>query len=915
MVTLRIVPLLSPVLLVAMACRSVEHDAAVQLRVTDLRCEHLAEPLGIGTVRPLLSWQVQVKSAQRGQGWDAVQVQVVRTPDRPFEGSPLLWDSGWLERASAVSVLYAGEPLAARDSAAWRVRVRGPGGVVSHWSPHERFAVGLLAESDWNGAWIGAGDADGDGREHAPWLRRGFDLPVAPARALLHVASIGYHEVQVNGAKIGDAVLMPSVSDLSERVRAVTYDVTDRLQAGRNALGLWLGPGWSRYPRYGVQAGPLVRAELDVVLPDGTPFRLATGPDWRVRPSHVEAIGGCDFGNYGGERVDAGRDLPGWSAAEFDDRDWLPARLFAPAVGIVPDAVQPNRLIDELRPVAIDEVRPGVWRVDMGRAFTGITEAHLCSAPGTTIRLSFAEREDQDVTYAQQSELVVGPDGEGTFRHRFNYAAARWITITGATAAPRPEDIRGWLVRTGYADAATFQCDDLLLQQIHDTVVWTFQCLSLGGYVVDCAHRERWGYGGDAHATMETALSHFDLAAFYGKWLDDWAAIQDEFGNLPFTCPTYRGGGGPAWSGIVVMLPWEVYRRTGDRRLLERSWPTIERWFAFLDSKTEDGILQLYFDERYTRDVYSFLGDWVPPGGVQAGGAPDELRKFFNNAYRVWVVRTAARIAEALGREVDAEALCARADVLADAVHRRFFDPEQGVYVAARQTYYALPVLAGLGSAAVREDLFRRLVADVEQRRHVDTGIHGTWFLIKLLLERDRADLLQLVASQRDYPGWGHMLEQGATTIWEQWDGVNSRMHSSFLSIGAFFTEGILGIRPLDEAPGYERFVLAPAIGIGGLHRAEGHLRTVRGTISSAWFVDGDRAALTITVPPGTTAEVRIPTSAPLDVQELGVPAAKAQGIADITIPQHAGPDGTGGNRGEFRCEVASGVYHFTFAR
>jgi alpha-L-rhamnosidase len=195
-------------------------------------------------------------------------------------------------------------------------------------------------------------------------------------------------------------------------------------------------------------------------------------------------------------------------------------------------------------------------------------------------------------------------------------------------------------------------------------------------------------------------------------------------------------------------------------------------------------------------------------------------------------------------------------------------------------------------------------VADVEERQHIDTGIHGTWFLVRLLLKHRRADLLHLVASQRDQPSWGHMLAAGATTIWEQWDGINSRMHSSFLSIGAFFIEGILGIRPLDDTPGYTRFELAPAVGVNGLAQASGHLDTVRGRVSCSWNVDHGKAELSIVVPPGTTAVVRIPTSSPLTVRESGVPAANSPGIAAVAV------DG-----GELTCEVVSGVYHFTFLR
>lgn len=906
MTTLRTVGLLVLTMFGALSCGTLETTGASPLRVTELRCQKLREPLAIATAEPELSWRVETTAPeQRGQGWAAFQLQVARMPEALANCVPDRWDSGWVAAAAPVSAVYDGTPLLSRDQACWRVRVRDLDGMTSPWSATARFAVGLLSTSDWTGVWIGAGDADRKGRTKATWLRRGFELSSPPERAVLHVASIGYHEVHVNGNRVGDALLAPSVSDLSERAHATSYEVTDVLRSGANVVGLWLGPGWSRYPRYGVPAGPLVRAELDVTLADRTGMRVATGPDWRARPSHVETIGSWTFGNYGGERVDAGQALPGWSAAELDDSDWEAARVFESALAIVPEMVEPNRAIEELRPAAIEERKPGVWRVDMGRAFTGVVEARLRGAPGAVIRLAFAEREGQEATYAQRSELVVGPDGTGTFRHRFNYVAARWITIEGASEAPRADDVRAFLVRSGYERASAFACADPLLQRIHDTVLWTFECLSLGGYVVDCAHRERWGYGGDAHATMETALSHYALGAFYSDWLDDWAAIQNEFGNLPFTCPTYRGGGGPAWSGIVVMLPWEVYRRTGDRLLLERSWPTIERWLAFLETQTTDGVLQFYFDERYTRDVYSFLGDWVPPGGAQAGGMPDEKRKFFNNAYRVWVVRTAAHIADCIGRSADAERLRRRAEELARAVHERFFDRGRGVYVEARQTYYALPVLAGVGPPDVRDDLFRRLVADVEERQHVDTGIHGTWFLVKLLLERRRADLLWLVASQRDEPSWGHMLDVGATTIWEQWDGINSRMHSSFLSIGAFYIEGILGIRPLDDTPGYARFEIAPAVGVGGMQHASGYLDTVRGRITCAWRIEGQNAELSIVVPPGTTAVVRIPAPSPSAVEEGGVPAAAAPGITAVAA-----------ERGdEFVCQVASGRYRFEFAR
>lgn len=820
----------------------------------ELRCEGRVEPLGIGCARPRLSWQLA-----SGCGTSAWHVRAASSAAALDAGAPDLWDSGLVRAVNACAVEYGGRELGARAEVFWSVRVHDDAGRASDWSAPARFTLGLLADSDWSGAWIGAPGAEAPERLDSPWLRTTLVLPGEPRRLVAHVASLGYHELWLNGAKVGTDVLMPSVVDLSRRARAVSYETRANLRTGENVIGLWLAGGWAANERYHVAAWPLARVELEVELVDGRRVRLASGAGWEARASSRTHLGPWAFGSYGGERVEAALESGAWCTPGGALGGWSAVQSYPCALPIVTEACEPTQRVEELAPVALGEPRPGVWRVDFGRAFTGFTRVPLEGEPGATVRLSWSERAEEEATYGQTSELVLDAHGRGVFEHRFNYAAGRWLTLEGAARAPRLDEVRGWLVRSGYARTARFRCSDPTLQAVHDAVAWTYECLSLGGYVVDCAHRERWGYGGDAHATMETALDHFDVGAFYAKWLDDWRAIQDGHGNLPFTCPTYEGGGGPAWSGIVVMLPWELWLRTGDERVLARAWPVIERWLAFLESQTVSGVLEFYFDARYTADVYSFLGDWVPPGGVQAGGPPGEEARFFNNAYRVWNVRTAARIAAQLGREEDAQRLSARADELAAAVHARFFDPERRVYVSERQTYLALPVLAGIGDEPLRAELCARLLADVEARAHIDTGIHGTWMLTKLLLARGRADLLARMAAQRDFPSWGDMLAQGATTIWEQWDGENSRMHSSFLSIGAFFVEGLAGIRADPAAPGYARVVLAPNFALAEL---ECELDTPRGTVRSAWRRAGELVHYSCTVPPLARATLELPSGA-----------------------------------------------------
>ena len=312
--------------------------------------------------------------------------------------------------------------------------------------------------------------------------------------------------------------------------------------------------------------------------------------------------------------------------------------------------------------MAVEEVKPGVYRVDLGVNVTGWLEANVRGKPGDEIEFKFSERHrhghdepaPQPVHHRprrqrhvpQPVQLLHGPMG-----HRSR----------GSSTSPPWSDIRAWLVRTDYARAADFECSNELLNRIYDTTLWTFEDLSLGGYVVDCPHRERMGYGGDAHATTECGLNNYSLGAFYTKWSQDWrdvqggsaawgtaekAAVKDtvEAGNLPYTAPTYWGGGGPGWSGYCVTLPWEMYERYGDTRILEENFPTIQRWLAFLETKAKDNILRRWGGE------WDFLGDWLWPGAKGVNGDTRETL-FYNNCYWIFNLQTAAKIADVIGKK------------------------------------------------------------------------------------------------------------------------------------------------------------------------------------------------------------------------------------------------------------------------
>ena len=917
----------SCLVLLSATCAGMASGAAApcSVQVTDLRCEYLKDPLGIDVRLPRVSWRLSaVDPGRRGQRQTAYQVLVASTRAILDKDQGDLWDSGTVASDQSMHVVYGGRPLASEEVCVWKVRVSDEDGVPSAWSPPARWTMGLLERSDWSGRWIGTDQVfsrgqggPSDNNVPDPWLRKTFDLQARPERAVIHVASVGYHELVVNGRKVGDAVLSPSVTNHRKRARYVTYEITDQLRAGKNVIGLWLGVSWSIFPPYKTPdrpQTPIVLAQADVTLPGGRHVSIWTDGSWRTHPSPNRLLGVWDFMHFGGERYDGNQEVPGWCEPGLDDSGWKSVTVYSPDLILSAEMIEPNRRIKEMRPVAVEEVRPKVYRVDLGVNVTGWLEADVRGRPGDGIEFRFSERSTADMTNDLHSQYVLGPSGKGTFSNRFNYFTGRWITIEGLRTKPSVKDIRAWLVRTDYARAAGFECSNRLLNEIYDTTVWTFEDLSLGGYVVDCPHRERMGYGGDAHATTPCGLNNYGLGAFYTKWSQDWRDVQGggaawgtgdkaevrdavESGNLPYTAPTYWGGGGPVWSGFCVTLPWEVYQRYGDTRILEQNLQTIQRWLAFLETKARDNLLRRWGGQ------WDFLGDWLWPGAEGVNGDTRETL-FFNNCYWIHNLQTAAKIADGLGRKDIADQYASRAEEVRQAVHREFFIPGLNTYVDGSQGCLAIALLVGLAPEDVRPAIWSRLEEEILVRRkgHIHAGITGGAFLYKTLLGSDRQDLLFEMANKDTYPSWGAMLRKGATSMWESWNMDNSLCHSSYLYVGTWFIEGLAGIKTDPQTPGFKHFVIKPGIvDDPSLKWVRAHYDSLYGRIVSNWSIDDEGTlTLNVTIPPNTTATLLLPTGTEARVTEGRQPLSKAKGVSRATT-----------RPGEQIVELQGGTYEF----
>jgi alpha-L-rhamnosidase len=630
-------------------------------------------------------------------------------------------------------------------------------------------------------------------------------------------------------------------------------------------VALWLGRGWYVRGHPGVvHDGPLVRAQFDI---DDGEVKLGTDESWKVHGSPITPLGkGTAFGDYGGEHYDAAMEIPGWNTATFNDSGWDWATVVdTPHTITAAQMVEPNRIIETLKPVKVEENPAGAWLIDMGKNYVGWLELNLpaYTAAGANMKIEYADwtpTPDHWGTFNQRDEYVTRR-GAQTIRERFNYHGFRYAHVTGLQHAPAAADVKGLAIRTGYDRASEFESSNELLNQLYRTVTWTWQCLSLGGYVVDCPTRERLGYGGDSGTSIETGLLNFDSGALYNRWSDIWRDAQEtQSGDVPYTAPNYpdQGGGGPMWSGFIVTLPWQVYQQYGDRRVLSKNYPAIQKWLAFADSKTVNHILEPYVSVGIRQPQWNYLGDWVTPQreGVTDGARDPVGGRFINNCHYLYTLQLAAKIAAILGKPGDAAMYRERADTLSRTLQERFYDPAKGIYATGEQPYLALPLLLHITPPELRDRVRKTLEQTivVKDHGHIDAGMHGTYFLLKELMADDRNDLIYTIATQTTYPSWGDMLGQGATTIWESWSG-GSHIHDCLLSIGTWFVEGIGGIRMDETDPGFRHFIVKPAV-VGDLTFAKTRYRSIHGWIASAWRIENGAMHLEVTVPPGTTATV-----------------------------------------------------------
>jgi alpha-L-rhamnosidase len=828
-----------------------------QITIYDLRCENLAEPSGIGTTTPGLSWKI--KSVKNGASQKAYQLLAASKTDLLNEESADLWNSGKVISSSNVLVPY-GDSLKSRSVCYWKVRIWDENDHMSEWSPTAGYSVGLLKKSDWNAYYIGL-----PGKENSnvsPQLRKTFDIKNKGEKVFIHVNSLGYHELFLNGEKVGDEVLTPAVSQFSKRSHVITYDITQYIREGRNDIILWLGHGWYSKGLPGVAYDrPLVRAQAEQLNNGKWESIFCTDLTWTGRNSGYSCIGTWRSGDYGGEKVEASLLLPDLTASSLDATSWsqvFTAEVYGPEAS--PQTTEMNSIADIIKADTVIPFGDGKWLIDMGKTLTGWAEIRFpVLSPGQEIVMEYSDHFEKDGKLKDQGQedryIAAGKEGE-LFHNKFNYHGFRYILISNLKSEPVKDGITAYLIHTGYRLASSFECSDPDLNKIHNMIFYTLRCLSIGGDLVDCPQIERLGYGGDGNASTLTAQTMFDLAPLYSNWLQAWADCVRDDGGMPHTAPNpYPAGGGPYWCGFIITATWNTFVNYGDMRFLERYYPVMQKWLGYVEKYSPNGLLEPWPETDY-RGWY--LGDWAVPEGT------DQTNKssitLVNNCFISVCYETMQKIAGVLGKATDAEKYSEKKDQVRKLIQSQLFDPARNLYGSGSQIDLTYPLLAGVVPDSLENKVRKNLFNEIESNHngHFACGLVGIPVFTEWAIKNQEVNLMYSMLKKKDYPGYLYMLENGATTTWEHWNGARSRIHNCYNGIGSWFYQALGGIQPDEKLPGYGHFMINPQIP-AGVTWANVSKETPYGTVSVKWKIEEKLFKMDVNVPVGSSAIVIIP--------------------------------------------------------
>ncbi|NIK74970.1 alpha-L-rhamnosidase [Paenibacillus castaneae] len=887
--------------------------------ITGLRCEYLENPIGIDVRSPRISWKLEADERDVVQTAYQIEVDTLESFSRP------VWDSGRITSDQSTHVELDGLEVGSRTRYMYRVQAWNDKGESTGWSEIAYWETGLMKPDAWKAAWISAPeDLFPEESEQCPMFRREFTLEGDVVSARLYATALGLYELELNGSRVGDSYLTPGWTSYNTRLQYQTYDVTDILCHGSNALGAMLGNGWYKgnlawsdsKNLYGDRAALLI--QLHIRYMDGTETIVASDGGWKAAGSPILMAE-----LYHGETYDARLMKKGWSEAGFDDGDWKAVSVIERnKANLIAQENVPVRKRETIKPVGVITTPNGETVLDFGQNMVGWIRFSVRGNSGDTVEIHHAEVLDQNGNFytenlrtaKQTIRYTLSGEGEEAYEPRFTFQGFQYIRLIGFGEHVNPNDFTGIVLHSDMDTTGFFSCSDPLVNQLQHNIWWGLK----GNFVdvpTDCPQRdERLGWTGDAQMFIRTSAYLANVAPFFTKWLRDLKADQTEEGSVPFVVPNVLGTepsgnfsaplGSSAWGDAAVICPWTIYLVYGDRRILEEQYESMKAWVDYIRRQGDD---------EYLWNTGFHFGDWLALDAKPDSyfGATDS--DYVSTAFYAYSTSLLSKTADILGFTEDAAEYAKLYKSVRQAFNDEFVTPSGRLSVPT-QTSQVLALMFNLLDGEAKERAVRRLMALLEESKfHLTTGFVGTPYLNHVLSANSQGSAAYKLLLQQDYPSWLYQVTKGATTIWEHWDGIkedgsfwskdmNSFNHYAYGAIGDWLYRSVAGIDTEECEPGYKRIVIKPEPG-NELTWADGRLETMYGTVRSRWE-RGEDGCMTVevTIPPNASASILLPGAKEEAVEESGTPLQKAVGISGVETV-----------RSGVRLSAGSGSYRFTY--
>jgi len=843
--------------------------------------EGFINPLGFYDSKPTFSWKLPVSDNIKSQS--AYQI-VVASSKELLPQNPDLWDSKKQESSQSTFVKFQGKDLESRQKVFWQVRFWDQDKNQSEWSEISTFELGLLNNSDWNAKWTGLDTAKDSIRGvrnflmHRPqYLRKRFNLNNKVSFARLYITAKGVFDAHINGKDLSNDILTPGWTPYNHRIETLTYDVTEFLRKGENALAVELASGWhsGRISRgkapYKKFTSPKLLCQLEITMKDGSKQIVVSDQTWKGTtngPIRLASI-------YDGETYDANFEMPNWTTTTFNDASWRNPEIqdLSEHIKLEPKRHLTVKNKQVLNDVAIVDVKNNTAIFNLKQNIVGVPKVKVPMKKGDTLKIRFSEMLLSDNTFyttnyrsAKSTDFyIAAKDGSVEYTPKFTFHGFQYVELSGydKTATPNETWIQGLVQHSNFDKNGTFTSSHKKLNQLQSNITWGLR----GNFFdipTDCPQRdERLGWTGDAQVIAPTALYNFKTHAFWTAWLQSLRENQSEHENgmVPFIVPDVLQNkkASPGWGDAVVLIPWSIYNITGDKRVLEDNFEAAKKWIGFYKSKVENSIPKM-----------ASFGDWLQPYPAKegkSGNSGDTSKKLIITAYFAHSSLLVSKMAGLLGHTDDEKEYLNLHKNISKVFRDTFFD-ENGKVTNSKetQTSYLLAIYFNLLEPEIQLKAQKQLLELIKKAdNHLGTGFLGTPLLPKVLDEMGEIDLMYSMLFKETYPSWFYSINQGATTMWERWnsysksDGynpqsMNSLNHYAYGAVGQWMYERIAGIAPLE--PGYKKIRIAPVPNTEFLNSASASLNTPYGKASSTWNIENDSYNLQALIPPNVTADI-----------------------------------------------------------